>query len=77
MTYRVTHVVGENLQLTQFRQFWQLLGRYCSYLLPRQDDGTSKTQVNWRFLPTTWVTLYNANIPSRHHIKEISKLYLQ
>ena len=39
--YRVTHLVDENLPLTQFRQFWQLVGRYCSYLLPRQNNGTS------------------------------------
>ena len=39
--YRVAQVDVENLQLTKFRQFWQLLGRYCSYLLPRQDGGTS------------------------------------
>ena len=47
--YRVTHLVGENLSLTQFQQFWQLVGRYCSYLIHRLDDGTPKTQVNWRF----------------------------
>ena len=35
------------------------MGRYCSYLLPRQDDGTPKTQVNRRFSPRKWVTLYN------------------
>ena len=40
--YRVIHLVGENLPLTQFRQFWQLVGHYCSYLLPWQDDGTSQ-----------------------------------
>ena len=40
--YRVAQVDVENLQLTKFRQFWQLLGRYCSYLLPRQDDGISE-----------------------------------
>ena len=35
--YRVTHLVGENHPLTQFRQ---LVGRYYSYLLPKQDGGT-------------------------------------
>ena len=34
--YRVTHLVGENLPLTQFQQFRQLVGRDCSYLLHRQ-----------------------------------------
>ena len=32
--YRVIHLVGENLPLTQFRQFWQLVGHYCSYQMP-------------------------------------------
>ena len=38
--YRVTSQVGKNLLLTELRQFWQLVGRYCSHLLPRQDGGT-------------------------------------
>ena len=38
-----------NLLLTLFQQFQQLVGRYCSCLLPRQDDGTSQIQVNGRF----------------------------
>ena len=38
--YMVAQVDVENLQLTWFRQFWQLTGRYCSYLLPRQHGGT-------------------------------------
>ena len=29
-TYRVTGQVGKNLLLTEFRQFWPLLGRHCS-----------------------------------------------
>ena len=41
MLYKVAQVDVVNLQLTQFRQFWQLLGRYSSYLLPYQDDGTT------------------------------------
>ena len=56
--YRVPQVDVENLQLTMFRQFWQLLGCYCSYLLPRQDCGTSLIQVNRRLSTTTWATLY-------------------
>ena len=40
--YRATILRGNNLQLTWFRHFWQLVGRYCSYLLPRQDGGTSQ-----------------------------------
>ena len=55
--YRVTHLRGKNLLLTWFRHFWQLVGRYCSYLLLRQDDGTSQIQVNRRFSPR-WVTLH-------------------
>ena len=56
--YRATGQVGKNLLLTEFRQFWQLVGRYFSYLLPRQDAGTSQIQVNWRFLSFFFVTLY-------------------
>ena len=59
LLYRVTHLVEENLPLTQFRQFRQLVGRYCSYLLPRQVDGTFKIQVNWRFSSMRCVTLYS------------------
>ena len=32
--------------------------RYYSYLLPRQDGGTSQIQVNGMFLPSWWVTLW-------------------
>ena len=39
---RVTHLLSNNLQLTEFRQFRQQVGRYSSYLLPRQDGGTSQ-----------------------------------
>ena len=42
-TYRVTILRGNNLQLTWLNHFWQLVGRYCSYLLPRQCGGTSQT----------------------------------
>ena len=49
-TYRVTGQDGKNLPLTEFQQFWQLVGRYCSYLLPKQDGGTPKIYVNKRFL---------------------------
>ena len=55
--YRVTHLLGKNLPLTWFRQFRQLVGRYCSYLLPRQDGVKSQIKVNGRFLPSRWVTL--------------------
>ena len=41
VNYRVTHLV-----LTEFSQFWQLTGRFCSYFLPRKDDRTSKIQGN-------------------------------
>ena len=49
---------GKNLPLTLFQQFLQLMGRYCSYLIPRQDDGTSQITVNGRFIPFGCVTLY-------------------
>ena len=40
LAYRVTGQGGKNLPLTEFQQFWQLVDRYYSYLLPRQDGGT-------------------------------------
>ena len=49
MLYKVTIVDGKNLPLTKFQRFWQVMGRYCSYLLPRQVDGTFHIQVNGRF----------------------------
>ena len=61
MFYRVTILDGYNeynLLLTYFRQSWQLVGRYCSYLLPRQIDRTFQIQVNLRLLPCRTVTLY-------------------
>ena len=39
-SYRVTLLRGNNLPLTKFRHFWQLVGRNCSWLLPRQNGGT-------------------------------------
>ena len=62
--YRVTHLVGNNLLLTQLRHIWQLVGRYCSYLLPRHDGRTDKIQVNERLLPTKWATLYGVELNS-------------
>ena len=50
--YRETIQVGKNLPLTQFRHLRQLMGRYCNYLLPRQDGGISLIYVYGRFLPT-------------------------
>ena len=58
MRFRVTNLVDENLPLTQFKQFWQLVSRCWSFLLPRWDGGTFKIQVNGRFLLFGWVTLY-------------------
>ena len=56
--YRVTQKNLQNLLLTWFRQFRQLVGRYCSSLLPRQDGGTSLIGVNRRFCKFFCVTLY-------------------
>ena len=44
--YRGTIQVGKNLPLTQFLHLQQLMGRSCSYLLPRQDGGISQNYVN-------------------------------
>ena len=48
MTQLVVGNLG-NLLLTKFRQFWQLVGRFCVNLLPRQDGRTSHIKVNGRF----------------------------
>ena len=34
------------------------MGRYCSYILPRQYGGTSQIEVNRRLLPRRMITLY-------------------
>ena len=39
---RVTNLNGKNLLMTMFGEFRQLVGRYRSYLLPRQDGIKSK-----------------------------------
>ena len=54
----MTILHGNNLPVTCFQHFWQLVGRYCSYLLPRQYGGTSQVEVNRRLLPRKMVTLY-------------------
>ena len=55
----------KNLPLTQFRHLRQLLGRSCSYLLPRQDGGISQNYVSGRFLPFGMVPLYKGGfLPS-------------
>ena len=41
----VTILRGNNLPLTWFRHFWQLVGRNYSYLLPGQDGGTSQKSI--------------------------------
>ena len=50
-TYRATHQNGKTLPLTMFCQLQQLVGHYCSYLLPWQDGGTSHSLANRRLLP--------------------------
>ena len=40
--YRVTLVVWDKVLLTLIWGVPRLVGRYCSYLLPRQDGGTSQ-----------------------------------
>ena len=54
----MTHLLGKNVPLTCSRQLRQLVGRYRSCLLRRHDGGNSQIQVNGRFLPSRWVTLY-------------------
>ena len=55
---RVTILDRKILLLIAFRQSWQLVGRYCSHLVPKQDDRTSQIQVNVRLSPSRMVTLY-------------------
>ena len=43
---RLLGILGNNLPLTWFRQFRQLVGCYYSCLLPRQNGGTSHIKVN-------------------------------
>ena len=40
--YRVAHQDGKNLPLTELQQFQQLVGRYCSYLVPMQHGRMSQ-----------------------------------
>ena len=44
LIFRATILSGNNLLLTWFRLFWQLVGRYCSYLLPRQYAEVPKSK---------------------------------
>ena len=44
--YNVTHA---KRLLLRFGEFLQLIGFYCSHLMPRQDGGTSQIHVNKRF----------------------------
>ena len=60
--YRVTHMLGKILPFTWFRQLRQLVGRYCSCLLPRQDGGTSQILSQREVLPSWLVTLYIRDI---------------
>ena len=41
-------------------EFWQLVSRFCSCLMPRQHGRTSKLKENRRLLLFFCVTLYNA-----------------
>ena len=43
--YRASHVL-EDLGWVRFGEFPRLVGRYGSYLLPKQDGGTSQIHVN-------------------------------
>ena len=59
--YRASHVL-EDLGWVDldFGNSW-LVGRYCSYLLPKQDGGTSQSQVNKTQSTRTWDTLYTCS----------------
>ena len=57
--YRASHVLGDlgwvDLDLGSSPR---LVGRYCSYLLPKQGGGTSQIQVNKTQSTRTWDALY-------------------
>ena len=56
------------------------MGRYCSYLLPRQDGIKSQIKVNGRFLPSRCVTLYketNGNFAKPSNRIPMPALYAQ
>ena len=59
--YRAYHVLVDlgwvDLDLA-FGEFPQLVGCYCSYLLPKQGGGTSQIQVNKTQSTRTWDALY-------------------
>ena len=44
--YRVTHLLTNWVGLTLIWDVPRLVGRYCSYLLPKQAGGTSQIKVN-------------------------------
>ena len=48
LPYRVTHLIDENLPLTQFRQFWQLVGRCYSCLLHAQAGWRNISKLSQR-----------------------------
>ena len=54
----MTHLLGKNLPLTWF---WQLVGGYCSELLPGQNGRASQIQVNGRLLPRRCVVRLATN----------------
>ena len=44
--YRVTHPLADWVGLTLIWDVSRLVGRYCSYLLPKQAGGTPQIKVN-------------------------------
>ena len=49
---------GTRFCWVRFGEFPRLVGRYCIYLLPKQDGGTSQIYVNKTLCQTTGLTLY-------------------
>ena len=44
--YRVTHLLADWVGLTLIWDVPRLVGRFCSYLLPKQDGETPQIKVN-------------------------------
>ena len=51
---RYVDVLSSVFRDTPFLPVDAIASLYCSYVLPRQDDGTSQIQVNWRFYRSEW-----------------------
>ena len=54
--------------LLRFVELTWLVGHFCNYLLPKQDDGTFQIQVNQTQSVTTCLTLYRGTIQNGNNL---------